>query len=111
MSLLLFGRSDQLSLLFDIGNKLIVSVVDSSSEIAGSDETPMSLRLGRRDVEFMMSFLLTWYRDGVAETNHIDIELVGSPLAGEDCTLVIQAENSRPPLSGDEAERLLRDMP
>lgn len=111
ISLLLFGRSDQLSLLFDKGRKLIVSLVEDSSRIAGSKEGTMSLRLTRRDLEFIICFLLTWYRDGLAETNHIDIDLIGSSSIGEDCTLVLQAENSQPPLPGNEAERIIRKIP
>ena len=111
VSLLLLGRSDQLSLLYDNRHKLVVSLCDSLSRVTGSDENPATLSLSRSDLEFVNCFLLTWYRDGVAETNHVDIELAGSSSVGEDCTLVIQAENSRPPLPGDETERILREMP
>ncbi|MCG8648300.1 MAG: hypothetical protein MI861_00620 [Pirellulales bacterium] len=111
ISLLLCDRSDQLSLLFDKGKKLMVSVAETSLAISGAVNDPLSLSLRRSDAEFLLCFLLTWYRDGVAEANHVDIELVGNQSVGEDCTLVVQAENSRPPIPGDEAERILRKMP
>jgi len=111
ITLLRYGRSDQLSLLFDKGKKLMVSIAETHSTVTGAADSPSSLSLGRNDAEFLLCFLLTWYRDGVAEANHIDIELIGSQSAGEDCTLVVQAENSRPPIPGDEAERILREMP
>ena len=110
ITLLLYGRSDQLSLLFDRGRKLVISVCEGKSAVTGSDDNPSSLSLNRSDAEFFLCFLLTWYRDRVAEANHIDVELVGSQSAGKDCTLVIKAEESQPPLSGDEAERILREM-
>ena len=110
ITLLLYGRSDQLSLLFDRGRKLVVSVCEGKSVVEGSDNSPSSLSLNRSDAEFLLCFLLTWYRDGVAEVNHIDVELVASQSAGKDCTLVVKAETSQPPLPGDEAERILREM-
>lgn len=110
ISLLLYGRSEQLSLLFDRGRKLVLSVREGESNVTGLDDNPSSLSLNRSDAEFVLSFLLTWYRDGIAEANHVDVELVGSQAAGKDCTLVIMAEKSQPPLSGGEAERILREM-
>lgn len=108
IAMLLYGRSDQLSLLFDRGRKLVVSIGESA--VIGSNDSVSSVSLARNEVEFILGFLLTWYRDGVAEANHIDVELVGSQSAGRDCTLVITAEESQPPLSGDEAGRILREM-
>ena len=110
LTLLLYGRSDQLSLLFESKKKIVVSVAQSESAIIGSDDRFSSLSLNRNDAEFLLCFLLTWYRDGVAEVNHIDIELIGSQSDGKDCTLVVKAENSQAPLPGDEAERILREL-
>ena len=108
--LLLHDRSDQLSLLFDRGRKLVISVCEGKSAVKGSDDSPSSLSLNRSDAEFILCFLLTWYRDGIAEASHIDVELAASQSAGEDCTLIVKAEKSRPPLPGEETERILREM-
>lgn len=110
ITLLLFGRSNQLSLLFAEEKKLLLTVSNGNSTVGGSDSSPSSVSLSRNDLEFVLCYLLTWYRDGTAEVNHIDVELEGIESVGPDCTLVVKAEQSQPPLPGKEAERILRDM-
>lgn len=111
ISLLLFDRSEQVSLLFESGQKLIVSKTDGDSRVSGSDADAGPLCMSRRDLESLFCFLLTWYRDGIAEVNHIDIELRADASVGQDCTIVIQSEVSQPPLPGNEAARIVRQMP
>lgn len=110
ITLLLFGRAAQLSLLFPLQKKVLLTVSAGSSTVDGTDVQPISLNLSRIHLEFVLGYLCTWYRDGVAEVNHIDVELKGSEGAGSDCTLVVKADQSQPPLSGEEAERILREM-
>lgn len=110
ISLLLHGRSDQLSILVDRGKKLVLSVHDAESTVTGADGSPSAVRLSRNDTEVVLCYLLDWYRDGFAETKHIDIDLIGDKSMGQDCTLVLEAENPRPPIPGEEAERIIRKM-
>ena len=110
ITLLLFGRAKQLSLLFVDEKKLLLTVSNGSSIVDGSNSGPSSLSLSRNDLEFVLCYLLTWYRDGTAEVNHIDVELIGSESIGPDCTLIVKAEQSQPPMPGAEVERMLREM-
>jgi hypothetical protein len=83
------------------GTKLSVSSADTSKfgtylQMAGGP----TVSLTSVELEFISSFLLKYYRDGVAEVDHIDVDL-GSG------TLIVKAEDSKAPMSGVEAKRLL----
>lgn len=110
ITLLLFGRATQLSLLFPGQKKVLLTLSDGSSTVDGNDLQPLSLNLSRNDLEFVLGYLSTWYRDGTAEVNHIDVELKERRDAESDCTLIFKADQSRPHLSGEDAERILREM-
>jgi len=60
MSLLLYDRSDQISLLFDKERKLTVSAVDSSSRVNFTDKSVVTFELGRSDLEHAICFLLAY---------------------------------------------------
>jgi hypothetical protein len=55
-----------------------------------------------RDLDFIRHFFLRYYRDGVAEVDHIDIETCGDTYSGY---ITILVEESVPPVSPDEASR------
>jgi hypothetical protein len=113
LSLLLFGRSEQLSVLCGNERKLVISLGNRVSQMPQSVEesAAIAFSLSRNDLEVVTCYLLTWYRDGAAETKHIDIPILSNRAAGEDCTLVIHAAISRAPMTGDDAERMLRHLP
>ena len=109
-TLLLFGRATQLTLLFPDQKKVLLTVSNERSIVEGTVEQPTTIKLSRNDLEFVLAYLITWYRDGAAAVNHIDIDLMGTEAIGTDCTLVVKADQSQPPLTGEEAERILREM-
>jgi len=57
-----------------------------------------------RDLDCIRHFSLRYYRDGVAEVDHIDIETSGDTYNGY---ITILVEESVPPVSPDEAKRRL----
>lgn len=68
-----------------------------------------SLRLGlsRRELEWWIAFFLRYYRDGVAEVDHIDLEASRVDNEAEDVDVVLRVEKFSPPVRGDEARRRL----
>lgn len=66
-----------------------------------------SLTLSSRDLEFISSFLLKYYRDGVAEVTHIDISIHRPGSSSEEGVLIIEAADWRAGMTGDEARRIL----
>ena len=109
-TMLLFGRATQLSLHFPGQKKVLLTVSNEESTVNGMDEQPTAVSLSRNDLEFVIGYLITWYRDGAAEANHIDIDLRGTDANGSECTLVVKADHSQPPLSCEVAEQILRGM-
>lgn len=110
LMMLLFEKAEKLSLLFGHNHKLILAVTSEMSHATGDNEKAIPINLSRIDFEFLLGFLLSWYRDGIAEVNHVDIELRSDNASGNDCTLVIEAEISRPPMPSEEVERILKNM-
>jgi hypothetical protein len=65
------------------------------------------LNLCLREVDFTLSFLLKYYRDGVADVDHIDVAIFDRNSDAEIGTLTIHVADARPPISGEEAMRIL----
>lgn len=106
--LLLYGKADRLVLKGVHSQKLALTCGGDQSSATGQNPLSIPVNLSRRDLEFLLGFLVTWYRDGMAEVNHVDIQLQGDDVAGEDCMLVVEALSSQPPLTANEIEKLLR---
>jgi len=53
------------------------------------------------ELELISSFLLKYHRDSEAEVDHIDVELDSGN--SNRATLIIRAENARPPMTGVDA--------
>lgn len=66
----------------------------------GQDGT-VYIILNTRNLDFVRHFYLRYYRDGVAEVDHIDIE------TDEGVYITFKVEESLPPVSLDEAKRRL----
>lgn len=111
LSLLLLEKVEAISLLFTNGSKLVISITTENSRVTNFETKTISIALCRRDLEMVLCFLLIWYRDSVAEVNHLDIDLVSTTSFGPDCTLIVEAEESRLPLTADEAMKILKEMP
>lgn len=63
------------------------------------------LELSQRELEFVCSFLLVYYRDEAADVDHIDIEVASEEAESTDITF--QVDRSKPPMTADEARTLL----
>jgi hypothetical protein len=60
--------------------------------------------LSRDNAEYLQMSLLRAYRDGMAEVNHIHIE---GKLDGESFDLTLLFDTSRPPMTPEEAEKIM----
>jgi hypothetical protein len=55
-----------------------------------------------------LHFFLKYYRDGIGEVDHIDVDLLpGASSASRSCTLVLKVPRALPPGSGEELRRRL----
>jgi hypothetical protein len=109
LTLLIFGKSNQLT-LSSASSDTVLAVSKENSSVEVRDTRRFLVSMSRNDLEFIVSYLLAWYRDGFAEVNHIDLELSGAEDCGRNCTLVVRAEASRYPMNGEEAQRMLREL-
>lgn len=109
LTLLIFGKSNQLT-LSSASSDTVLAVSKEYSSVEVRDTRRFLVSMSRNDLEFIVSYLLAWYRDGFAEVNHIDLELSGAEDCGRNCTLVVRAEASRYPMNGEEAQRMLREL-
>jgi hypothetical protein len=106
MLLLAWSRASTLSLECSDG---VCIRITCSGEIAGINSRGISkydISLRSEDLEYASSYLLTWYRDGCAEVQHIDIDLRASD--GSECMLIITAEKYANPMSAEEAIKEMR---
>jgi len=94
------GQGTRIRVSFDGSTKLSRGEVHNSAIDA-------SICLSKTDLEFAESYSLKYFRDSMAEVNHIDIPLYGSDRGLEVGTLVIKADQSSTPLSPGEAGRIL----
>ena len=109
LTLLIFGKSNQLT-LSSASSDTVLAVSKEKSSVEVRDTRRFLMSMSRNDLEFIVSYLLAWYRDGFAEVDHIDLELSGAVDCGTNCTLVVRAEVSRYPMNGEEAQRMLREL-
>jgi hypothetical protein len=58
-------------------------------------------------LKYMQHFFLKYYRDGVAEVDHIDIEAIGTSSENTDVYLTMRVGSSRPSVTPDEAKQRL----
>lgn len=68
----------------------------------------IALRLTLTEVEFWADFFLNAYRDQIAPVNHIDVDITGDEARTEKgMTLILMGMESAPPISPEEAARLM----
>jgi hypothetical protein len=99
-------------LLFGLILELVLSSSHEALIIRRSRRTVLStkgknrvLEMSDRDLELALSFLLVYHRDEAADVDHIDIEAATDE--GDEFDLTITAAAFKPPLSADEARRIL----
>lgn len=67
------------------------------------------LQLASNQIEVLLVFLLKYYRDGVAEVDHLDLEGVLQDHKSCGFMFTIKVPDSTPPVSRIEAIRILKD--
>jgi hypothetical protein len=80
---------------------------DGAREVLFSKYAPrrLEIQLGETELERWLVFFLKYFRDGVAEVDHLDVE--GTLASGQRFDLVLKVACAAPPVSADEARRRL----
>jgi hypothetical protein len=99
-SIRVIGRASELVIRLDAHLKR------GRNGTAALDKQSVAISLGRTEIEAWQHFFLRALRDGVAEVDHLDVELRMVP-DDQLIDLVLKIKKSRPPLSAEEAARLL----
>ncbi len=68
------------------------------------------IRLTQNGLQYIISFLLKYYRDSYAPVDHTHLSISNKSPLGRSGDLTIIAEDSAKPMSGEEAKRILEDM-
>lgn len=66
----------------------------------------VDVAMSARQLDAVIEFLLVYFRDGMASVPHLDVEVDATDRAGA-ITFVVEAMLAVPPISGDDARRLL----
>lgn len=86
------------------GMMLVVASRQGGAAVSHAGTKRLSVELGRSQGEHLQAVLLRAFRDGAAEVNHVHLE---GELEGRQYDLTIMFEVSQPPMSPDEAARLM----
>lgn len=68
-------------------------------------EQSLKVMLSQAELEYWMSFFLKYYRDGVAEVDHLDVE--ADSARGEVVDIIVKVSQAAPPVTDAEARRRL----
>jgi hypothetical protein len=69
----------------------------------------IQIELTRNSLDFMQHFFLKYYRDGIAEVEHLDLQAIDADTGNRELYFTLKVPDFAPPVSPEEAERLLRD--
>lgn len=110
VTLVLEGLVDGLTVQGPGGPSMTLTVGSAQGRALVSRVAPNRMRfeLGRNQAEYLQAVLLRAVRDGSAETNHLHIE---GELAGQQYDLTVMFQVSQPPLSPEEAAKLMAKGP
>ena len=75
--------------------------------VASWREDSLEIGLSDREIGSWLSFFLKYYRDGMAEVDHIDIEASSAREGIPPIDIVLKVAHAQPPLSAEEARRRL----
>jgi len=111
LCLLREGVAEAVSVREEAGNgKLeIQAMSQAGSQVrtrARLDAGSVHLALTPRDLEYLLHFFLRYYRDGVAEVDHLDLEVV-TGTEDQEVSITFKVPESAPPLSASMARRRL----
>lgn len=63
--------------------------------------------LTKNSLDYMEHFFLTYYRDSIAEVDHIDLEAIDTETGNKAIYITFQVLECRPPISAEEAQKRL----
>ena len=87
---------------------LLDSSLARRSAVERSQSRGADVFLSRTGLDYWATFFLKYYRDGVGEVNHLDVEAYPrNPNMARGLGIVLQIANALPPISGEEARRRL----
>jgi hypothetical protein len=61
----------------------------------------------RNNLEYVQHFFLKYYRDGVAEVDHLDLQAIDAETGDKEVYVTFRAPESKPPVTPEEARRRL----
>lgn len=107
-------KEELVDVLTFIGNKKLQLKIDGTLErsaraVVSISPGAVSISFHPDEYDYVHSFFLKYYRDGVAEVDHIDIEALAFHPAGktEEVYVTFYVKDAVPPMSPDEMRRLL----
>jgi hypothetical protein len=114
MHLLEYKQSQVLTVKSKSTSKIIIfSLSDDLNEkrinIDKTDDK-FKVELTFNGLQYIISYLLEYYRDSYAAASHIHLEVSEKSPLGRNGDLTIVAEKSANPMSGEELEKLIEDM-
>jgi hypothetical protein len=65
------------------------------------------VELTHNGLDYLQQFFLKYYRDGVAEVDHLDLEAIDAVTGKKNIYVTFRVPNSTPPVSPEEAARRL----
>jgi hypothetical protein len=113
LSLLKEGLIDTLTVAEERGKGLVKIQILPKPETRGSARVSFKsnvsqFEITRTSLEYLQRFFLKYYRDGVADVDHIDLEATDVDTGKTGEYIKFRVPDSRPAVSPEEAERRLR---
>lgn len=109
LCLLQFGLVD--SLVFLVGKRKLKielgDIADSRSANVLLAPNEVQIRVDPAEFECWLDFFFTYYRDGVAQVDHIDVEALLIGDQPEDIYVTFTVKDAVPPMSAEEARKIL----
>jgi hypothetical protein len=110
LQLLIYGYAESLTIKSDSSRRIVSLRMDGETSRRDLDakvrfeesNQRVDVVLGKRHVEYWLCFFLKYYRDGLAEVDHIHLE---DPSEDREVTIIVS--ESQPPMPGEEARRIL----
>jgi hypothetical protein len=113
LCLLKEGLIDSLTVAEERGEDTVEIRVLAKPKIPGRANASLrsnraQLEIPRTSLEYLQTFFLRYYRDEIADSDHIDLEAIDIDSGKQDEYITFRVPDSKPPASPAEAERRLR---
>lgn|SRR5574341_94789 len=89
------------------GKLNIRTLTDNDQSQVTWEANTAQIKLNENDFEYCSHFFLKYYRDGIAEVDHIDIEYAGDDSGAALGYIVMKVSRYHPPGSAEELRQLL----